>query len=84
MTSPSEANANYITVEQVADRYCTTPRAIHGRTARDDIPFLRRSGFRRLLFSVKDLDTWDNGCELETVLMPDGSKRVRPKAAKAA
>jgi hypothetical protein len=71
----------YLTVEEVADRYRTTVRAIHGRTRLRTIPHMKRTGFRQLLFSSADLDAWDAGAALEVVELLDGSILVRPTVA---
>jgi hypothetical protein len=70
--------SRFLTVEEVAERYRTNVTAIHKRTRLDAIPYMKRRGFRRLLFNAEHLDLWDAGCELETVTLPDGSKLVRP------
>ena len=70
--------SRFLTVEEVAERYRTNVTAIHKRTMLGAIPYLKRRGFRRLLFNVEHLDVWDAGCELEAVTLPDGSKLVRP------
>ena len=66
----------FLTVEEVAERYRTSKKSIHDRTRTDRIPYLKRDGFRRLLFPVVELDAWDAGAELEAVSLPDG-KAVR-------
>jgi hypothetical protein len=68
----------FLTIDEVAERYRTSKRAIHGKTAKNAIPFLKRNGFKGLLFSVAHLDAWDFGAELEVVALPGGGKRVQP------
>jgi hypothetical protein len=64
-------------------------REVDSRSTRTDrIPFLKRDGFRRLLFPVAELDAWDAGAELEVVSLPNGravrcTQRVR-NASRAA
>lgn len=67
----------FLTVEEVAARYRTSRKSIHDRTRTGRIPYLKRRGFRRILFSVADLDAWDAGADLESVDLPDGSRAVR-------
>ena len=62
----------FLTAEEVAARYRTSVKAIHDRTRTDRIPYVKREGFRRLLFPVADLDAWDDGAGLELVELPDG------------
>jgi hypothetical protein len=33
---------------------------------------------RRLLFTVEELERWENGCALETKQLPRGGRLVRP------
>jgi helix-turn-helix protein len=46
----------FLTAEEVAERYRTSKKSIHDRTRTDRIPYLKRDGFRRLLFPVAELD----------------------------
>jgi hypothetical protein len=62
----------FLTVEEVADRYRTSVKSFHDRTRTDRIPFVKRQGFRRLLFPLADLEAWDEGAELVAVNLPDG------------
>jgi hypothetical protein len=62
----------FLTVEEVAERYRTSVKSIHDKTRSDRIPYVKRQGFRRLLFPVVELDRWDAGAELEVVDLPDG------------
>jgi excisionase family DNA binding protein len=68
----SSSPALFLTVEEVAERYRTSVKAIHDRTRTNRIPFLKRDGFRRLLFPVAELEAWDAGAQLEVVELPDG------------
>lgn len=68
----------YLTAEEVADRYRTSVKAIHDKTRRDGIPFIKRPGIRRILFPIADLELWDEGAGLEVLSLPDGGKRVKP------
>ncbi|HEY7694215.1 MAG TPA: helix-turn-helix domain-containing protein [Gaiellaceae bacterium] len=78
-TAPAAAKPIYLTVEEVADRYRTSVKSIHDRTRTNRIPYLKRGGFRRLLFPVADLDAWDAGAELKLVELPDGrAVRTQP------
>ena len=72
------SGAGFLLVAEVAERYRTSVRSIHGRTRLDRMPHLRRVGFRHLLFKVADLDAWDAGAPLEAIDLPDGSHLVRP------
>jgi excisionase family DNA binding protein len=64
--------ASFLTVEEVAERYRTSVKSIHDRTRTNRIPFLKRQGFRRLLFPLTELEAWDAGASLELVELPDG------------
>jgi VRR-NUC domain/Helix-turn-helix domain len=75
---PEPSHAVFLTVEDVARRYNTSVKAIHDRTRRNEIPFTKRPGFRRLLFDRRHLDHWDAGAGLEVVDLPGGGKIVRP------
>ena len=77
--------SRFLTIEEVCERYRLVSAdgrpnvtAVHKLTRADAIPFLKRRGFRRLLFDVEHLDLWDAGCALEAVTLPDCSKLVRP------
>jgi len=69
--------AVFLTVEEVADRYRTSPKAIHDRTRTHRIPYVKRQGFRRLLFPLVDLEAWNAGAVLELVELPDGRAAER-------
>jgi hypothetical protein len=78
----------FLTVEETAERYRTSVKSIHDKTRADNIPHLKRQGFRRLLFPVAELDAWDAGAELEVVALPDGkavhgTQRVRSESRAA-
>jgi Helix-turn-helix domain len=70
----------FLTVEEVAERYRTSVKSIHDRTRTNRIPYLKRDGFRRLLFPLNDLQRWDEGAVLELVELPDG-RAVRAQHA---
>jgi hypothetical protein len=63
------------TVEDVAALLRTTPRSIHGLTARNAIPLRRLPGMRRVLIPEAELFAWVDGAELEVL---DGGRVVRP------
>jgi hypothetical protein len=67
----------YLTVEPVAARYHASPRTIRERARLGQVPHLRQSYSRRLLFLPHELDAFDAGAELETVNLPGGGRRVR-------
>ena len=69
----------FLTVEQAAERYHTSPKAIHDRTRARAIPMLKRAGFRRVLIPEEWLDAHDSGADLEVVEKPDGTVIVRPR-----
>lgn len=71
----------HLTVEDVATRYATSPRAIHGKTRLRNIPMIRRHGFRRVLFPPDWLDQWDAGATLHVIEQPDGTIIVKPEEA---
>jgi predicted DNA-binding transcriptional regulator AlpA len=66
-----------LTVEEVAGRYQTSPKAIHDKTRIGTIPHIKRVGFRRVLFDPAELEAWDRGAALEIVDSGDGSRIVR-------
>jgi len=80
----SNSSERLLTVEEVAERYRTSPRAIHGQTRLGTIPHIKRAGFRRILFNAAELDGWDRGAALEVVNSEDGSRIVRTVEARAA
>ena len=67
----------YLTVEAVGDRYHASPRTVREWARLGQVPHLRRSASRRLLFLPSELDAFDAGAELETVNLPGGGRRVR-------
>jgi excisionase family DNA binding protein len=68
----------FLSVEEVAERYGCSVRVVHGATAEKRIPFMKRQGFRRLMFDPAHLDAWDAGQPLETEDLEDGIL-VRPR-----
>ena len=70
--SASAAEQVFLVVEEVAERYRTSVKAIHDKTRTGQIPHVKRDGFRRLLFPLADLERWDAGASLELVELPDG------------
>jgi hypothetical protein len=73
----------FLTVEETAERYRTSVKSIHDKTRTNRIPYLKRDGFRRLLFPLADLERWDAGAELELVTLPDG-RAVRAQTVRKA
>ena len=70
----------FLTVEECAQRYRCSVKSIHDKTRSNRIPYIKRQGFRRLLFPLAQLEQWDAGAELETVQLPDGhAVRTRPQ-----
>ena len=67
----------YLTVEDVGQRYHASARTIREWARLHQVPHLRRSNSRRLLFLPSELDAFDAGAELETVNLPGGGRRVR-------
>jgi hypothetical protein len=67
----------YLTVEDVGQRYHASARTIREWARLHQVPHLRRSNSRRLLFLPSELDAFDAGAELETVTLPGGGRRVR-------
>jgi excisionase family DNA binding protein len=63
-----------LTVEEAAEILRTTPRSVHGLTARNAIPLRRLQGMRRVLIPEGELFAWIDGAALEVL---DGV--VRPK-----
>ena len=76
-----EGSAVYLTAPEVAERYRTSVKAIHDRTRTNRIPYLKRAGFRRILFPLVDLEMWDEGAELVLVELPDG-RAVRAQSVR--
>lgn len=69
----------YIVIEDVAERYHRSTRAIQDLVAKRAVPHLRHGGTRRVLFVPEELDAWDLGSELEVVDLPNGGRRVKPR-----
>jgi hypothetical protein len=67
----------YLTVEDVGRRYHASARTIREWARLHQVPHLRRSNSRRLLFLPSELEAFDAGAELETVSLPGGGRRVR-------
>lgn len=74
----------YLTVEQVAERYATSKKAIHDKTRTNRIPYLKHAGMRRHLFNPEHLDAFDGGAELRVIERADGSRFVLPNAMESA
>jgi hypothetical protein len=68
----SAGAATFLTAEEVAERYRTSLKSIHDRTRTNRIPYVKRDGFRRMLFPVSELEAWDAGAALELVELADG------------
>ena len=66
----------YLLVEDVAARYHSSPRTIRERARLGQVPVLRPSYSRRLLFLSHELDLFDAGAELEFIQLPGGGRRV--------
>ena len=73
----SKPKSPYLTVEAVGDRYHASARTVREWARLGQVPHLRRSASRRLLFLPSELDAFDAGAELETVTLPGGGRRVR-------
>lgn len=74
----------WLVVAEVADRLRCSTRTIHELTRTNNIPHLKRSGSRRCLFAVADLERWEQGADLEVCLLPDGGRIVTPVEGQAA
>ena len=54
-------------------------RSLHELTRTGRIPFTRIAGTRANLFRADEIELWlSEGCELESVELHGGGKRVRP------
>lgn len=76
-SASSKPKSPYLTVEDVGDRYHASARTVREWARLGQVPHLRRSNSRRLLFLPSELDAFDAGAELETVSLPGGGRRVR-------
>jgi hypothetical protein len=74
--SDGRARSPYILIDDVAARYRSSPRTIRERARLGQVPHLRQSFTRRLLFLPHELDLFDAGAGLETVQLPGGGRRV--------
>ena len=70
----------HLLIDEVCARYSCTPKVIHDKTRTRRMPFLKRPGWRHLMFNPDHLEQWDNGAPLETVELDDGGVLVRPVA----
>jgi hypothetical protein len=77
LSADSKPKSPYLTVEDVGQRYHASARTIREWARLHQVPHLRRSNSRRLLFLPSELDAFDAGAELETVNLPGGGRRVR-------
>jgi hypothetical protein len=69
----------FLTIDEVAARYRTTPNSIHKLTRQCAIPHTKRAGLRGLLFNESHLGLWDDGAPLEVVDLPNnGGRLVQP------
>jgi excisionase family DNA binding protein len=57
--------SHYLTVEQAAERLHLSRWTIRDKARRQQLPHRKPPGTRRLLFSVADLEAFEDGAELE-------------------
>jgi excisionase family DNA binding protein len=67
-------------VTEVADRLRCSLRTVHELTRLRLIPHRRLPGFRRCLFREDELDSWENGADLEVTELSHGGRIVRPRS----
>jgi excisionase family DNA binding protein len=80
MSRPTTAagTRRFIGVADVADRYGVTRSTVYEWIRRGAIPYRKLPGRKMVLFSIADLDVFDDGnCELE-VRRVKGGRIVRP------
>jgi hypothetical protein len=70
----------YLTLDQVHERYGGTYSkwTLREKARRGLIPHLVHPGGGRILFSAEDLDAFDGGAELESIVLRPPRKDVRP------
>jgi hypothetical protein len=68
----------FLSVEQVAQRYCSSVRWAQAQAAAGKLPHRRLGGCRRLLFSELELEQFEAGAELERIALAGGGRHVRP------
>lgn len=66
-------------VEDVAGRYHVSVRTVRELTRTGAIPHRRLPGSRRCLFLEVELQSWDDGAELEVRELARGGRVVKPR-----
>src|SRR5947209_16736008 len=78
--SPQRAmSRRYVSVDSVAERYGCAPKTVYRLAERHELPFRKLRGRKALLFDEAELDLFDDGAVLETMKLPNGGVRVRPR-----
>lgn len=73
----------FLTTEDVAQRYGISRRTIHELTRSGRIPHRILPGTRRCLFDEQSLAQWEDGAELERVDLPNGGRIIRASGGDA-
>jgi excisionase family DNA binding protein len=68
----------FLVAEEVAARLRCSLRSIHELTRAKAIPHRKLPGARRCLFREDELIAWEDGADLEVVVLPHGGRVVRP------
>jgi hypothetical protein len=76
----SENGRTFLSLAQVVERYAGvwSSSTLYKWTRSGQIPHRKLPGRNELLFSVADLEAWEDGAELETVKRPKGGRICRP------
>ena len=72
------APATQLPSTTIAARLRWSLRSIHELTRAKAIPHRRLPGARRCLFREDELIAWEDGADLEVVVLPHGGRVVRP------
>ena len=70
----------FLTVEDIAERYGISRRTVHELTRTQRIPHRVLPGGRRCLFEEWALGLWEDGSDLERIDLHGGGRIVRPVA----
>jgi excisionase family DNA binding protein len=65
-------------LEDVAERYGVAVSTVQEWARRGRLPCFKPPGTRRVFVKLRDLEAWEDGCELETKRLADGGRIVKP------
>ena len=69
----------FLLTAEVAARLRCSVRTVHELTRLERIPHRRLPGSRRCLFRTDELEAWEDGATLQTIVPDGGGKVVQPK-----